>query len=80
MADATRHLIKLLNYFVLMQRYLFCGYFEMPYLHFGIISGIPIFDDAPNLVVSLMITIFALRKESYLCGRCCVHAVYIKVL
>ena len=41
----------------------------MPYLHLGIFSEIPIFDDAPNLVVSFMITIFALGKESYLHDR-----------
>ena len=42
---------------------------NMPYLHWGIFREIPIFDDAPNLVVSLMITIFALGKESYLHDR-----------
>ena len=38
----------------------------------------PIFEDALNLVVSLMITIFTPVNKSYLCAPCCVHAVYIK--
>lgn len=52
--------------------------YAISYLHIGIFCEIPIFEDALNLVVSLMITIFTPVNKSYLCAPCCVHAVYIK--
>lgn len=47
----------------------------MSYLVVGIFRVIPIFEDALNLVVSLLITILHPKKESYLCNLCCVDAV-----